>query len=68
MKVILLKDLAEDCVDAVIIASVSTTEDIEKAISKAKENPDYQWDDLLEVLPDDCMLYDKWNSLEIVYY
>jgi hypothetical protein len=68
MKVILLKDLSEDCVDAVIVANTSTTEDIENAISKAKENPDYQWDDLLKSLPSDCILYDKWNDLETVYY
>lgn len=69
MKVILLKDLDEGCVDAVIIASVSTTEDIENAISKAKENnPFYEWDDLLNALPNDCMLFDKWSNLEEIYY
>lgn len=68
MKIILLKDLSENCVDGVIVADVSTTEDIEKAISKAKENPDYAWEDLCEVLPDDCTLYDRWNDLKIVYY
>lgn len=68
MKIFLLQDLCEDCVDAVIVANVSTKEDIENAINKAKENPDYQWDDLLEALPNDCVLYDKWNGVEVVYY
>lgn len=69
MRVILLKDLDEGCVDGVIIANVSTTEDIENAISKAKENnPFYEWDDLINALPDDCVLYDKWGNLETVYY
>lgn len=68
MKMFLLKDLSEDCVDGVIIAKVSTKEDIENAISHAKENPFYEWEDLLNALPNDCILYDKWNDLEAVYY
>ena len=68
MRIILLKDLSSGFVDGVIVADVSTTGDIENAISKAKENPDYTWEDLCEALPDDCILYDRWNDLETVYY
>lgn len=66
-KVYFLKDLGEDCVDAVIIATTSTLEEIQDAIYKAKENDDYTWDDLVDALPDDCEIYNKWNS-EVIYY
>lgn len=69
MRVILLKDLDESCVDAVIIAYESNPEDIQNAINRAKENPDYQWDDLVKELPKDCTIYDKWSgTLESIYY
>lgn len=63
-----LKDLAEGCVDAVIIAKTSTAEDIKEAIMKAKENPEYQWEDLVNTLPDDCEIVDKWSGIEEIYY
>lgn len=67
MIVYFLKDLCEDCIDAIIIAETSTKEDIEKAIEKSKQVDEYQWDDLVEALPDDCTIYDKWSN-DIVYY
>lgn len=63
-----LKDLAEGCVDAVIIAKTSTAEDIKEAIMKAKENPEYKWEDLVNALPDDCEIVDKWSGIEEIYY
>lgn len=66
-KVYFLKDLEENCVDAVIIAETSTSEDIRNAIYKLKEKEGYTWHDLLQSLPSDCILYDKWHS-ESIYY
>lgn len=67
MNIYFLKDMSEDCVDAVIIAKKSTKKDIEKAIKKAKQNDKYIWEDILNELPNDCEIYDRWNS-EIVWY
>lgn len=68
-KVYFLKDLEEDCVDAVIVATTSTLEDIKNAIYKAKELDDYTWEDLIESLPDDCEIYDYWNNEDkTIYY
>lgn len=69
MRVILLKDLSEDCVDAVIITKTSTVKDIELAIKEMKENTLYpEWDDFVNCLPSGCVVYDKWEGLEEVYY
>ena len=69
MKVILLKDLAEDCVDAVIITETSTANDIELCLKRMRNNIEFpEWDDYVNCLPSDCVLYDKWGSLEEVYY
>lgn len=69
MKIVILKDKDEGCVDAVIVSNVSTTQDIENAIERARANPDYQWEDLLNELPKDCTVYDKWfGGLETIYY
>lgn len=67
MNIYFLKDMSEDCVDAVIIAKKSTKKDIEKAIKKAKQNDEYIWEDILKELPNDCEIYDRWNS-EIIWY
>lgn len=68
MSVIFLTDLSEDTVDAVIITETSTAEEVEVAIQKAKEdNEDYQWDDLINSLPEDCKVYDRWSNEEIYY-
>lgn len=68
MNIILLKDLEENCVDAVIIATTSTTNEIAVAIEKAKEKEDCQWEDLIKALPKDCTIYDKWLNLDVIYY
>jgi hypothetical protein len=70
MIITLLKDLTEDCVDAVIVSTTSTAQDIENALRKMREqNEYYEWDDLLDCLPDDCVVYDKWSKLyDEVYY
>ena len=69
MNVVLLKDLSEDCVDAVIIAETSTAKDIERNLKKMRRNIEFpEWDDYVNCLPQDCVLYDKWGSLEEVYY
>lgn len=62
-----LTDLDDGCVDAVILSRTSTKDDIEKAIMKTKEIADYVWKDLLENLPQDCIVIDKWNSDKVVY-
>lgn len=67
MLVYFLKDMCDNTVDAVIMAETSTKEDIEKAIAKAKEQDDFQWDDLVNALPNDCSIYDRWSH-SIVYY
>lgn len=67
MKIYFLKDMTEDCVDAVIIAKTSTAKEVEDAICRAKENEDYTWDNILNELPSDCNIYDRWNG-EIIWY
>jgi len=69
--IILLKDLSEDKVDAVIIAKKSTAQDVEKAILKAKEEKEYDWqfEDLLESMPNDCKVYTTWaGEVQSSYY
>lgn len=69
MNVILLKDLSEDCVDAVIIAKTSTAKDIEQNLKKMRAEIEFpEWDDYVDCLPSDCVLYDRWGNLEEVYY
>ena len=69
MNVILLKDLGEDCVDAVIITETSLTSEVQLAIEEMKENTVYpEWDDYVNCLPSDCVVYDRWGSLDTVYY
>lgn len=66
MKVFLLKDLCEDCVDAVIISKNDnmTAENIQKNIDKMKEQKEYdwQWEDIVESLPQDCEIYTRWQD------
>lgn len=68
MTIYLLKDLEDNSADAVIIAKKSTTKDIEKAISKAKKIDAYTWEDIINALPSDCEIYDRWNDLKEIYY
>lgn len=66
--VYLLKDLSNNDVDAVIIAETSTKEEIEEVIDKVKEIDCYTWEDLIEALPNDCEVYDRWSDLKSLYY
>ena len=66
-KVYFLKDLAEDSVDAVVIATTTTQEELQEAIYKVKSNDEYSWEDLIAGLPKDCKVYDRWGS-RMVYY
>lgn len=66
-RIYFLKDMSENCVDAVIIATKSSKKEIEEAIVKSKQNDDYTWDDIVKALPDDCEIYDRWNEEEIYY-
>ena len=69
--IILLKDLEEDCLDAVITTVTSTEEDVKKAIEKARKEKSYDWqfDNLLKALPCDCKIHTKWsNRYGTVYY
>lgn len=72
MKIFLLKDLCEDCVDAVIISKNDniTAQEIQNGIDKMKAVTDYdwQWNDIVESLPQDCEIYDKWQDLETITY
>ena len=66
MKIYFLKDLCEDCVDAVIISKNDnmTAENIQKNIDKMKKQKEYdwQWEDIVESLPQDCEIYDRWQD------
>ena len=64
-----LKDLDEDCVDAVIITE-ATKQEIENIIAKVKEerSGEYQWEDFINAMPEDTEIYDKWNHIESIYY
>lgn len=72
MRIFLLKNLCEDCVDAVIISKGdnTTSQEIQKCIDKMKEDKfcDWQWDDIVNSLPQDCEIYDKWQDLEYIIY
>lgn len=62
-----LNEASDDYIDAVIIAQVSTRQQIEDAISKAKEVENYTWEDIVNSLPSDCEIHDRWSN-EIIYY
>ena len=69
MNIVLLKDLAEDCVDAVIVTETSTAKDIELCLKRMRRDIEFpEWDDYVNCLPSDCVVYDKWGNLEEVYY
>ena len=67
MKIYFLKDLAEDCIDAVIITETSTKKDIIDAIGRAKQKEDYTWEDMINEFPNDCTVYDRWGC-NVIYY
>lgn len=70
MKVILLKDISEGTVDAVIVTNVTSAKEIEERIQRVKEEKegDWQWEDIVGCLPLDCVVYDRWNNQEVAYY
>lgn len=69
MNIVLLKDLEENNVDAVIVTETSTASEIQLCIDQMKKDNDmYDFEDLLNCLPKDCILYDRWGNLEEVYY
>ena len=64
-----LKDMQEGSVDAIIIATESTAEEVQEIINNMKEKNDYySWDDLVECLPADCEIYDRWGNNGEIYY
>ena len=68
-KYVVLRDLCEDTVDAVILYETSTVEEIQNCIDNMKEStPDYTWDDLVDCLPADCVVYQTCCGTEKVYY
>lgn len=66
----ILKDLSEDSVDAIIISTKTTSEQIQECIDKAKSDNDgsWEWNDIVEALPSDCTVYDRWNADGTVIY
>lgn len=69
MNIVLLKDLEENNVDAVILAKISTADEIQLCIDRMKKDNDmYDFEDLLNCLPKDCDVYHRWEILEEVYY
>ena len=72
MKVYFLKDLSEDYIDAVIISKNDniTAKDIQKNIDKMKEQNehDWQWEDIVNCLPQGCEFYDRWQNNEFITY
>ena len=67
-KYVVLKDMCEDRADAIILYETSTVEEIQRCIDEMKKNiPDYQWEDLVDCLPEDCVIYEIFGT-EKVYY
>ena len=63
-----LKDLYDGSVDAVIIAKTSTAEEIAEAIMQTKEKDGYEWADIVDALPEDCEIYDRWSDIKDIWY
>lgn len=72
MKIYFLKDLCEDCIDSVIISKNDniTAKEIQERIDKMKKQNehDWQWEDIIKSLPQDCEIYDRWRNNEIITY
>lgn len=71
MKMFYLIDLCDDDVDGIIISETSTKENIQIAIDSVKQKfeGDWEWEDILEGLPEDCTVYSSWEGeVEKVYY
>lgn len=64
-----LRDISDNLVDAVITSTTSTAKDITESINKVKENDDYDWHNIIDSLPADCEIYDRWsNNIQNIYY
>lgn len=69
MNIVLLKDLEENNVDAVIVTETSTASEIQLCIDQMKKDNDmYDFEDLINCLPKDCVIYHRWEFFEEVYY
>jgi hypothetical protein len=67
--IILLKSLSDNDVNAIIISETTSGDDIQKIIDEVKsENEEWQCDDILNRLPDDCEVYVTWGCTETVYW
>lgn len=67
--IILLKDLSENEVDAVIITEKTNAGEIEKIISNVKNEYPGEWtdEDIMEALPSDCEFY-RVSDCETAWY
>lgn len=71
VNITVLKDLESGETDAIILSNTTTKEEIETKISDAKEKfgMEWNWENLVDALPSDCSIYDKWSrSFEVAYY
>lgn len=72
MKIILLQDIQENTIDAVIVSYETTPKELQEIFNKVKQDKptDYEWDDFIIALPKDCLIYNvKDNSqCNIVFY
>jgi len=67
--IILLKSLSNDDVNVIIISETTSGDDIQKIIDEVKaENEEWQCDDVLDRLPDDCKAYTTWGCTETIYW
>lgn len=67
-KYVVLQELCEDTVDGIILYETSTAEEIQRCIDEMKENiPDYQWGDLIDCLPKDCVVYETFGIKKVYY-
>lgn len=67
MIITILNDLETGETDAVIVSETSSSEEIQTCINNAKAEKEYEWqfDDLVNSLPGDCVIYTKWAGLEL---
>lgn len=67
--IILLKDLSENEVDAIILTKETTSEKVEEIISEIKNKYPGEWtdEDIIDALPSDCEFY-RVGDCEIAWY
>ena len=71
MIITILNDLETGETDAVIVSETSSSEEIQTCINnaKAEKEDDWQFEDLVDSLPEDCHIYTQWGKkLNIVTY